>query len=308
MKSSDKTCKYAHLDRLSTPELEEILRADLAQPDSEDTDMVLYIMEVIEQRENKKTEESIAGTNRAWKEFQEIYNTPEGAGQSLYPTDYSPSDHAPATAKKSTLIRPPKRSHQQFHRFLATAAVLTLAVLFLAPPALGYESIYQMIGHWTEQIFHFETSPGSENSASGHNGDDSQENPSGEYATLQEALEAYGLSADIVPSQVPEGFELVNLNVSEALDFGKVEFSAYYEKTGSPLTVFVVYHNGEYTYVFEKDGMPVEEYISGEITFYLFENLGQQVAAWYTDSCECSISGDISRDEMKTMVDSISVR
>ena len=268
MDHSDKTCKYTHLNRLSTPELEEILRADLSQPDKEDTDMVLYIMEVIEQRENKKSEESIADTNRAWKEFQEIYNTPEGAGQSLCPTGSSLLNNTPATAKKSALIRPPKRSHQQFHRFLATAAVLAFAVLFLAPPAFGYESIYQMIGHWTDQIFHFETSTGSESSAPSHNGDEMPEDPPGEYATLQEALEAYGISTAIVPSHFPEWFELMNLNVSESTDFGLIEFSAYYEKAGSPLTLFVVYHSGSYTNEpdmyekYEKDDSPVEEYIT----------------------------------------------
>lgn len=308
MNHSDQTCRYPHLNRLSTPELEEILRAELVQLDNEDTDMVLYIMEVIQQRENGTSEENIADTSRAWKEFQEMYNTPEGVGQSLYPVEDSPSNNPAVTAKRSELVRPSKRSHRQFHRFLATAAALILVVLFLIPPAFGYESFYEMMVRWTDQAFHFGTSSDSESFDTEDNGDHLQENITGEYATLPEALAAYGISDTVIPGQLPEGFELVDLNISQFQEFGTMEISAYYEREGVPLTVLVICHNGPFTSNYEKDDSHVEEYVTNGINFYLFENLGQQVAAWYVDSYECSIFGDISRDELKMVADTIHVR
>lgn len=110
-----------------------------------------------------------------------------------------------------------------------------------------------------------------------------QKNVPEEYETLQEALEAYGISEDIVPGQVPEGFELVRLKVPDAPDVGESEFSAYYENAGSPLTIFVVYPSGSHAnepYKYEKDDSPVEEYASNGITYYQEVIIHRSLTTW----------------------------
>ena len=49
--TENKKNTYAHLDRLSTEALEELLCADIKSPDDDDDEVVLHILEVIEQRE-----------------------------------------------------------------------------------------------------------------------------------------------------------------------------------------------------------------------------------------------------------------
>ncbi len=71
----EKARKYTYLNELSTPELENILRADMASPGEGDIDLVLNIMKVIEQREGGKSPENVADTERAREEFYRIYNT-----------------------------------------------------------------------------------------------------------------------------------------------------------------------------------------------------------------------------------------
>ena len=87
MGSAEKTNKYAHLEQFSTQQLEDILRADLELQEGGDPDMVLYILDVIEKRENGKSLENRADAERAFKEFHELYHTSEGTGESLYPAD-----------------------------------------------------------------------------------------------------------------------------------------------------------------------------------------------------------------------------
>lgn len=81
MGNSDKKQKYAYLNHLDTQELERLLRADIDAPDGGDTDMVMYIMEMIEKRERDNFAEHIEDTERAFKDFQQHYNIPEGDGQ-----------------------------------------------------------------------------------------------------------------------------------------------------------------------------------------------------------------------------------
>lgn len=53
MAKSSGSEKYAYLNRLSTEQLEELLRADIESPESGDVDVIFHILEVIEKREEE---------------------------------------------------------------------------------------------------------------------------------------------------------------------------------------------------------------------------------------------------------------
>ena len=77
--------KYAYLNRLSTEQLEELLHMDMEMAEPGNEDVVFHILEVIEQRENEHPTDASPDVDKAWAEFQEYYNVPEGADDSLYP-------------------------------------------------------------------------------------------------------------------------------------------------------------------------------------------------------------------------------
>ena len=76
----EETNKYAYLDQLSTSELKKILRADAESPESGDVEAIFYILEVIERRKRKHPTGSHADIEQSWRDFQTIYNIPEGKG------------------------------------------------------------------------------------------------------------------------------------------------------------------------------------------------------------------------------------
>ena len=57
-------------------------------------------------------------------------------------------------------------------------------------------------------------------------------------------------------------------------------------------------------YVEQSEGL-VEEYEVTGITYYLFENYDNVKAVWITDSYECYISGNVTIQELKQMIESI---
>lgn len=66
--------KYGYLDRLSTDQLEELLRADFESDENSDVDAIFHILEVIEKREREHPTGRLPDTKLAWEEFQQYYD------------------------------------------------------------------------------------------------------------------------------------------------------------------------------------------------------------------------------------------
>ena len=288
MGNVEKNKRYAHLDQLSTQKLEDILRADLELQESGNSDMVLYIMEVIEKRENGKSSENRADAERALKEFYELYNTSDGRNQSLYPTDTD----VDKPLNRPKMFTPQIKSRHFLHRLFISAATAAIITIFLVPPALGYETFYEMVGSWTESTFHFETRDNADNIG----------------AVWQENLNIYGIPSSVLPTKIPEGFELQEWDVDEQKVSGDIEFFAFYTKDEISFAISVIRYSRLKSSNIEKGNATVEKYKVNGITYYLFENLSQRVVAWYVDNMECTIYGDISIDDLKMMINSIEMR
>ena len=209
--------------------------------------------------------------------------------------------------KMKKLIR--QADHPARHRCLRTVqlAALLAALLMLvtvATAAAGYD-IWGMLAEWTEETLTL--APGQIEYA---NPDDLHipEGPR-EYAGLQEALTDYGLNRSVVPKWMPDGFALYELIVDNS--YGEIVFHAAYCRERKFLIVQVnVYledqdRQSDHFWNWQKDeGDPIP-YEAGGITHLLATNMGRPVALWANGPVECAISGDITMDELKQMIDSI---
>jgi hypothetical protein len=189
---------------------------------------------------------------------------------------------------------------------LVAALVALLLLLTVATAAAGYD-IWRMLAEWTaEQIT---LAPGQIEYI---DPDDLHipEEP-GEYTDLQEALTAYGLNRSVVPKWLPEGFVLDDLIVDDLGDGDQIVFHAPYRRGNNYLIVQMdIYLENENRsqdnfWDFQKDeGDPIP-YEAGGITHLLTTNAGRPVALWANGPAECCISGDITMEELKQMIDSI---
>jgi hypothetical protein len=211
--------------------------------------------------------------------------------------------------KMKHLIR--QADHPARHRLLRTgqlvaALVALLLLLTVATAAAGYD-IWRMLAEWTaEQIT---LAPGQIEYI---DPDDLHipEEP-GEYTDLQEVLTAYGLNRSVVPKWLPEGFVQIHLDIEAAAKGSLIIFYALYQWEKNPLVIQVnIYLEDEERVYdsfgnFQKDeGDPIP-YEAGGITHLLTTNAGRPVALWANGPAECCISGDITMEELKQMIDSI---
>ena len=263
-------------DEMTTEELEEILRLDAQAPEEQETDTetILYIMEVLAARKRNN--------GHAGKTALEAYES--------FKQNYLPEvDNVEPASRAST------KNRITFPRWLrsltATAAVLAILLVGSATAQAFGLNIWEAVVKWTQETFHF-----------GEWGN-ANENNDLPYASLREALEKGKITTLLVPNWFPNGYELSEIKV----DNSPVQtiYKAIYINGKRVLRVTVQdYLDNFPVYVEQSDGL-VEEYEVAGVTYYLFENYEFSRAVWLYDSYECDISGEVTIDELKKMIDSI---
>lgn len=295
MASPSKNQNYAYLSRLSTQKLLELLAAAPASAETpEDKAYIDAIVEVVLEREERHPTGLLPDPEQAWEEFQQYYNTPEGEDLSLYPAENpgtAPSEPAPS----QTEYRPQRRPKRHFFRRVVIVAAVVVCIAL--PPALGFENVFQMISSWSDDIFLME-----DNVNTFKNEYTLPEND--RYGKLQEALDEYEISANVVPNWMPEGFILDDIIVNVLQEPERIEIRAYYLNGERMISLFYNQYRESLT-SYEKNDSSVEIYTVGGVKHYLFENMESEVAVWSLADLECAISGDISKKEMKKIIESI---
>ena len=299
MAASKNNDMYSYLDQLSTQELESLLQKDAEAPDGGDLDMVMYIMEVIEKREGGANKTAAAD---ALKDFFSAYATPEGDGLRLYSSDN--------LGDKEAESDPAKVLHKSRHRKFSLrgagliAAVLVCVFSLAACSAGGIGRFFQMVGKWTSKVFAFEnTYDGDIPEVDGAELAAPLENA--QYASMEEALAAYGITEKVVPTSFPEGFEVVTIDVSESEQGNSVKFCAVYQGGDHYLTLQVRQVFNLNMESFEKDADAVTEYVKNGIRHYFYTNMDSNCVTWFNGNLECVVDTDLPERDLISVVDSI---
>ncbi|MCD8355763.1 MAG: DUF4367 domain-containing protein [Clostridia bacterium] len=290
---------YSGFDRMSTEMLEEILRSDFELSNDEESDMdaVLYIMGVIAKRKQEAKNREYPDAEQAWKSFNENYRNLKVAWYEEE-DDCEEDDNNNSITSLETVILPgtarKKRPLQRFTGIAAAAVVVILCASFTAN-AFGY-NIWQIFAQWTNQTFGF-VSSGAEVQSEPEKTADAQ------YDSLQEALDAYGITEELVPTWMPSGYELEAVEVIDSSM--STHFTASY-KIGDDYVLILIRNirNGNYS-SFEKDDTIVETFEVNNIEHYIMSNLECNTAVWMNGTNECSITTSVSCDELEKIIQSI---
>lgn len=159
-----------------------------------------------------------------------------------------------------------------------------------------------MVGKWTSEVFTFENQ---------YTGDMPEENNNPEnlppedaqYATIEEALDAYGITEKVVPL-IPSKLELSCIDIVTTSS-NRIEFFASYSDSEQYLIFEVIKFNTPSSDSFEKDSVPVKELIHNGITYYLFQNVNSNCATWFNNDLQCSIDTNLPINDLITIINSI---
>ena len=267
---------FSKYDEMKTEELEEILRLDAEMIDGQDSDteILLYVMEVLTQRKKQ--------AGQAGNTAQEAYET----FTQHYLPEIDNTDPVPVKRNK-----PATRSLRWIRALAATAAVLVILIAgSVTAKAFGVD-VWKVVIQWTQETFHF--------------GEWGNSNPNNnlQFETLQEALEEGNAPTWLVPTRIPDGFRLVDV-MTTVTPIQKTYRAQYMNGECELIITVREYLNGEPHYEEQSEGF-IEEYEATGIVCYLFSNKKTVRAVWLIDSYVCDISGKVTIDEIKKMIDSI---
>ena len=271
--------EYAHYDSLPTEELQEILRKHAhGELETEpDTDELYYIMEVLTRRREEENPQAFRSDEEALADFRKHYMpkaTQEG---------------------RTKVVRFPGRA------FKMVAAVLAIVLILAVGTSVTAEAfnvdIWGKFASWTKEIFQFADNPQGTTAA----------NPEKEYNValkpLQDALAQEGIEEKLAPAWMPDGYKSKDLQIISTPRVRNI--SAVYEKDGSELIIKIRQTIGVQAPQVEKNDDFLELYVVDGVEYYIFSNTETLNAAWSIGEFECIITGKITLEEMKMMIDSI---
>ena len=194
----------------------------------------------------------------------------------------------------------PSRPTHRYHGLPRKIAAVVLAAVLcgsVCAQASGFD-IFEAIARWTQDVFSFRVA-----------GSERENEPvalSAEYESIQDAVDALAIKETIVPTWYPEGYELTHIDTKVLEDAAKIRTTF---KNGDKEFCFTVRHLDTVEDAAkadtEKDDKDVELYTVNDITHYIMGNMETSTATWINNTTVCVINGDLSEEEIKTMIDSI---
>ena len=188
----------------------------------------------------------------------------------------------------------------------AAIAVLVVLGSLVTAQALGID-VFGAIARWTDETFHFSASSQNEADSDADIQNSTDQSPDGEYTSLQDALDACGIKQSVIPQQLPNGFELAKVSVYSLPS--QVEIEAIYTSNDRIFSLTIFRYNSPDVVgqtIFEKDSEDMVLYNKNGITYYIMSNNQQLTAVWMPQELlTCTITGDLSIEEIKNLLDSV---
>lgn len=272
---------FSQYDEMSDEQLREILRKDASNLEGEDTDMelMLHIMEVLAKR-RKEAQEDISP-----EEALERFNT-----KYTYTDNSLISEERPAKRKTTGFSR--------WQRWVATIAAVLILVFgsAITAQAFGFD-LFEIIAKWTKETFHFG------NYSSNMETNTPAKNDDTPYKELYSILKQNGVNAKLVPTWLPDGYEEQTVKIQETPV--QRQFVGMYTKEDNTIRIRIADYLSDYPSQVEQSDSLIELYSVAGVDYYIFDNYGQLRVVWIVDNYECIITGPISLEEIKVIIDSI---
>lgn len=301
--------EYAYLRQLPIDKLLELLAVAPTLPDRPEDEAYMGALEdAIIEKENENPTGFFPDVDQQWNEFVTYYMPsaseteaePENLEHAASPQTPQPSTNAPS----KRVIR-----FKQVRRIvlIAAAAVACMFAVMVTAQAAGID-VFGAMARWTEGVFSFgQIAPDSEvsDNPAQETAGQKTEIPDTEFASLQEAFDAYGMTEVHEPAWLPEGYALDGVDVLAVDDPFLRSFSASYTDGERIIGIGIMSYEGEPATQVQKIGCPVESVEKNGIVFYHIENSVGHTIAWYSDQYEYYLSGNEGEDILWKIVDSM---
>lgn len=269
MKKIDTSSPQKDWAQLSTEQLDALLHAELRK-EHPDEGVVLPILKTLEEREKDCP----------------VSLTPEEA-EALW------------EKYKAPIVIHNRRKRRWVTGIAAAAAVICLVIMTI-PRTVGARSVLGALFHWTSSIFEYvdpdqtETRPQTDLAFV-------TDNPG--LQQVYDKMTELGVTEKVVPSWVPEGFELQELKVTPVP--GGTKVLALLKSSNKVITLTYRLTTDTAPVQYEKEETAVEVLEIANMTHVIMDNDDNISVAWKASSVVCLLSADIENEEVYRVIKSI---
>lgn len=193
----------------------------------------------------------------------------------------------------------PQKHWYQYWLLKVAAVVLVLGVLFFSLPATAQaRDIQGVLTWWSDSVFQFFVPGKTPNlHAQAHE----FEHPG--LQQLHNVVTEWGITDPIVPSWIPDGFELVELEKSQMQENSSLYARFVYEE--QVILFLITFCANETKFQHEKDTEPINSWNFSGTEHYVLSNINEHVVTWVTNDVTCVITTDCEEEDVYRMIKSI---
>ena len=263
---------------MSDDELQNTLRCEMFSEGALDNTQFEMILAEMERR---RINEPTRSPEDAWAEFESDYSGRESAY----------SDFAAASVPPEKALHADKQRRKRCSKrkaILLAAVICVLLTSLLTVQAAGID-VLGAIARWTTELFSFGKTEERSGLVVDGKWPEIDEEQNLQFASLQDALDFYGVTEVVAPRWIPDGFTPRIVAVKPNGTW--LEFLAgYTNKSGQLLAVSYNSYQSTPLMYYEKSGSLLETFSTSGIMYSVFENVDNRTAAWITPHFECCIS------------------
>ena len=269
-------------DDLSPEELKEALKTACLYSDEINDDATAEIDRIMAALREKEPLEHETSAEEQWAVFRAEHR--EELSQLGVRKDDSDREVRPDPAVSGQKVR--RRNTKVLLRFGLVAAliVVLLIVAAVTAGAMGFD-LWGWAPKWSREDLRFVT----------------EEPGDIEVQGIPTALAVLGIDEQLYPSWLPEDM----VRVSMEIQFDPILLHEAYQGEDRFLLITIVPSGISDTAVYQRNESDSEEYIAGNTIHYIFYDLEQTSAVWYTKDYTVLIVGNISEREIKKIIDSV---
>lgn len=270
----------SELKQLSTKELEERLAMGWLASSQEDDEYFDAVAEAMIEKDKEDSCGRFADADETWKKLEESLST-----QTIL-----------AAAEKT--LPPTTKSKRLLRRAASLAAVIAVTFVCLILVQASGLNIFGALGKWTDEVFRF-APPSPADNISIY-----------DTSVLPEIAQVFsenGIPTAFAPKGTMAGMSLEDIWVDTPTNLIVIHMRLL-SPDGKEVLYDVISSSSETFHTemqYQKTEAPVAEYIHNNMRFYVFENTGRLLAAWTNGEYTVRIGGNVDRETMQSIIDSI---
>ncbi len=260
-------------DDMTLEELQREAWETLIDTDVIDGPLTVELEKIREALNRKKPVEYLYTPEESWERFLERCADEE---------EIAPGSIRGAQTKNAA--RPGRYRTVLRTALVAAVVVVLLAGATFAAGSFGYD-LWAWVPRWNAAAERYEPA------AQEVSGD----------SPIPAALAELGITEPVYPGKLPKGFVITESRISE----DPLVLMEQYARGDKLFSITITPIKGFETVVYQRGGEAAQEYKTDKAVHYVFETENTVTAVWYTKHYATSISGNITREEIKGIIDSI---